>query len=673
MEKINWKDKKNSPELLAFLAQYGNEFYLSAEEVNELKDKINLLVVSSGFYDKLIAIGEITLVGNVITIPANTQWKIADTYYESILAIERTIPYCANGFLRKDILVANTSNNIILVQGTETTGNIVIAPSIPVDTVFITEMDVTDSIVVTPTPPVIGGDFVEKKDLINDLTTGGTTKALTAEMGKTLKALIDAKQNKTLVNVKDYGATGNGITDDTSFINSALTYCKTIKGTLFFPSGQYLTTGNFIIDSKISIKGEGESLNVITDPLPTVFNAGSVNIMSSSATNSLFVVKVDGVSFENLTLSCSAGTTSGAGILFNKGNVMRMNNVGIMSFNVNVDVVNGTSWNMTNCILYDPITYNLIVNHNLLPDGGDQSITNCDFLTGSATGITHLLYKGGGGMKLTSCKFNQGGATATLAKECLKLINDVGVTVDLLISNSSFENYTDRAINLSPVFGFSNVIIDGNQLYGGTSPAIDAILLDSTVIANVLISNNVMSNSTNGIRYLQGDNIAADGNQFQSITNNYVNSLEFSERIIPSNLVIGKGASPYMLNVYGTPSKTVNSQSVAAGIMSEDSAQQGLFFSLKGGASPSDRYAVIFSYENGFGDLPLLIQGGGAPTIFGGMVRLKNYTVSTLPAGTQGDTAFVTDAASPTYLGALTGGGSVKCPVFYNGTAWVSH
>jgi hypothetical protein len=56
-----------------------------------------------------------------------------------------------------------------------------------------------------------------------------------------------------------------------------------------------------------------------------------------------------------------------------------------------------------------------------------------------------------------------------------------------------------------------------------------------------------------------------------------------------------------------------------------------------------------------------------------GVIKLKNYTVSTLPTGTQGDTAYVTDATAPTYLGALIGGGSVKVPVFYNGTAWVSH
>lgn len=53
-------------------------------------------------------------------------------------------------------------------------------------------------------------------------------------------------------------------------------------------------------------------------------------------------------------------------------------------------------------------------------------------------------------------------------------------------------------------------------------------------------------------------------------------------------------------------------------------------------------------------------------------LNLKAYTVAGLPAGTVGMVAYVSDATSPTYLGALTGGGAVKTPVFYNGTAWVS-
>ena len=75
------------------------------------------------------------------------------------------------------------------------------------------------------------------------------------------------------------------------------------------------------------------------------------------------------------------------------------------------------------------------------------------------------------------------------------------------------------------------------------------------------------------------------------------------------------------------------------------------------------------------------IQGWSSNTVINsksfvatdGTIRLKNYTVATLPAGVKGDTAYVTDATAPTYLGTLTGGGTVVCPVFYNGTSWVAH
>lgn len=56
-----------------------------------------------------------------------------------------------------------------------------------------------------------------------------------------------------------------------------------------------------------------------------------------------------------------------------------------------------------------------------------------------------------------------------------------------------------------------------------------------------------------------------------------------------------------------------------------------------------------------------------------GVNKLPTYTVATLPSGSAGDTAFVTDATAPTYLAALTGGGAVGCPVVHDGTQWVSH
>jgi len=51
-------------------------------------------------------------------------------------------------------------------------------------------------------------------------------------------------------------------------------------------------------------------------------------------------------------------------------------------------------------------------------------------------------------------------------------------------------------------------------------------------------------------------------------------------------------------------------------------------------------------------------------------VVLKGYTVAGLPTGITGAMAYVTDAVACTFLAAPTGGGSVVCPVFYDGTSW---
>ena len=66
---------------------------------------------------------------------------------------------------------------------------------------------------------------------------------------------------------------------------------------------------------------------------------------------------------------------------------------------------------------------------------------------------------------------------------------------------------------------------------------------------------------------------------------------------------------------------------------------------------------------------PVAVTGAISATT---TISTGSYTVATLPAGTVGQRAFVTDATAPTFLTALTGGGGVRCPVFRNATVWVS-
>lgn len=45
---ILWEDKENSPELEAFLAQFGDKYCLNAQEINQLRDAVNELNLRSG-------------------------------------------------------------------------------------------------------------------------------------------------------------------------------------------------------------------------------------------------------------------------------------------------------------------------------------------------------------------------------------------------------------------------------------------------------------------------------------------------------------------------------------------------------------------------------------------------------------------------------------------------
>jgi predicted aconitase with swiveling domain len=100
---------------------------------------------------------------------------------------------------------------------------------------------------------------------------------------------------------------------------------------------------------------------------------------------------------------------------------------------------------------------------------------------------------------------------------------------------------------------------------------------------------------------------------------------------------------------------------------------------IAGGTGTTAGGAVILATSTSTGaPVAAVTVNNNAVTTFAKPPVLPVYTVATLPATAaagmvQGAHAIVTDATAPTYLGALTGGGAVVCPVFYNGTAWVSH
>lgn len=90
--------------------------------------------------------------------------------------------------------------------------------------------------------------------------------------------------------------------------------------------------------------------------------------------------------------------------------------------------------------------------------------------------------------------------------------------------------------------------------------------------------------------------------------------------------------------------------------------------------------AVTCTKTNGSNFGTMATQSSGSVVITGGSIAgvsmvLPSSTISALPtcnAGATGQVRMVTDALLPSFLVTIAAGGSVKLPVFCNGTNWVA-
>ena len=89
--------------------------------------------------------------------------------------------------------------------------------------------------------------------------------------------------------VTDFGATGDGITDDTAAINRALfqIYCREvnpqIRRSLFFPAGVYLITGTLLIPPYALLYGEGAESSIVQFRVDAFSNTAGVGNIAYDA------------------------------------------------------------------------------------------------------------------------------------------------------------------------------------------------------------------------------------------------------------------------------------------------------------------------------------------------------------------------------------------------------
>lgn len=134
-------------------------------------------------------------------------------------------------------------------------------------------------------------------NFLGSYTFVGNAPGYTAQTGSSyLNPVLRSFQAKLddIVNVRDFGAVGDGMTDDTASINRALNqiyktgYNETeplARRTIYFPGGEYLITSTINIPPYATIVGDGIQSTFITANLPNTIMANIVDSKFQTGSN----------------------------------------------------------------------------------------------------------------------------------------------------------------------------------------------------------------------------------------------------------------------------------------------------------------------------------------------------------------------------------------------------
>jgi hypothetical protein len=279
------------------------------------------------------------------------------------------------------------------------------------------------------------------------------------------------------INVKDYGAKGDGITDDTSSIQAALDvlrgntdvsgsfyFPQEQGGILYFPKGDYLCSASLNIYKRTTIQGESMRSSVL------YFTNTGDGIKSTWTINSSTAVNIQ---IRDIKLQNDNASNVGGGFADVGGSIIGLHNVMVEGFKY------GTILDQSELVNIDECYYN----NNLL---GGVWIVNGDDHTPTASQVyTNRI-------DISHCQINE-------LDDAYGIIDDGGT-----VHNIKCNNFNDGLIQIRLAAG-TIVNIEGNEFEGakGDSPIafFDTSLAETSVGKSLFqnISHNMIHPGDGGL------------------------------------------------------------------------------------------------------------------------------------------------------------------------------
>jgi hypothetical protein len=240
----------------------------------------------------------------------------------------------------------------------------------------------------------------------------------------------------TNVKSSTFGAVGDGVTDDTTAINNAITAAA--GGTVFFPAGTYIVSTLTVATASVTLLGVGPGASIITGN-----SAGTrvINLTDNTAsgwkrlqglkinTSATYTRLLDIEESQNVVIdNCEFDGTSISGALINRVDVDGQTNVfidkckftaGSASSPRCIDNASDDAesyFSIKNCYFTAATAYS-----GIIIDGPDFNVSGCEFDLLAATGGGYTFIDPGSGEtagkvlgNVTNCVFRTGAAASTV-------------------------------------------------------------------------------------------------------------------------------------------------------------------------------------------------------------------------------------------------------------------
>jgi len=412
--------------------------------------------------------------------------------------------------------------------------------------------------------------------------------------GSSISRTVQQKNSDT-ISVKDFGAVGDGVVDDTLSIQTAINTGLNI----YFPSGRYLITNTLLVSTRgQGFYGNGGSIGGKSDILTDDFGSTLQFSLDDAAVETpMILVTLSQCTFNCLKFCGDSGNTVDIGIKFQKVS--------------NTDDMDGYVYDCDFYNIYKPIYFYgraLHADRNVFsslnsgiaitldwPTSGTSGddIQTDDLYKGRAHRITNNRYHSGGGVFVVVTGYIQ--RSAIYALNCIDIGNEfirieAGAGLDGAIINGNVADLCGvTPINFKALSYCLNVVISNNRLGGSIVNTIDgddtqpfaAVSFDGPAqVDGLLINGNLLTGTGAGAIAFLNDaasplitvsNINITNNLIQSVgldgaASRWVvySSFDISGCIFSNNSISSLGAT--VVSLFRSASKTITNSVIRGNI-----------------------------------------------------------------------------------------------------------